>query len=156
MHKTPKELGFVYDEGGDCGNRWALYKCIERDRDYSEDFLSECLILMSECVRLSFRKADCCNVAWFWSRFEECDFSDANLFGADFRSTAFTRCRFDRTNLRLAELRGAEFIDCTFEDADVRDARVGYLQSLRMGWSEKQRKEAKRSLLGWVKAPPGG
>ena len=154
MHKTPKQLGFVYDEGG--FNRWVLSSSIESEKDFSEDFLSDSCILRCECRHLSFRKADCRNVALFWDSFEDCDFREADLSGADFRATDFTRCHFDRADLRRTELRGAGFTDCTFDDADVRDARVGYLQSFLMGLSKKQRKETKKSLLGLPKVPPYG
>jgi uncharacterized protein YjbI with pentapeptide repeats len=160
MYKTPKELGFVYDEGG--LNRWVLSKSLELDRDCSEDCLSDSCILRCEFRGVSFRRADCRNVAWFWSYFEDCDFCDADLAGADLRATGFKRCRFDRATLRVAELRGAGFTDCTFHGADLQGARVGYLQSFLIGLSKKQRTETKRSLLGlanaigWAKAPPGG
>lgn len=156
MDKTPSELGFVYDAGG--LDKWVLFKCTEVGTDYSDGRMSDCCILRAECIGLSFCRAECRNVAFIWSSFDLCDFRNANLTGADFRCSVFKRCAFNGAILRLAELRGAEFVACEFEDADVEGARVGYLQSLRLGWSEKQKKQAARSLLGplGVKAPPGG
>ena len=156
MQKTPSELGFIYDEGS--LSRWVLDRSVEIGTDYSEDLMNGCCILKSECAGVSFRKAECRNVLFFDSSFDFCDFSEADLSGADFRLTNFKRCRFSQAILRDAELRGTGFIACDFEDADVRGARAGYLQSFLLGWSKEQRRVASRSVFGFLamKSPTGG
>ena len=161
MQRTPKDLGFVYDEGGECGNRWILYRCVEVDRDYSESLLSDSGIVRCECLRVSFREAVSRNLVTYWSYFEDCDFGGADLSGADFRACRFSRCCFDRAILRQTELRGCDFVQYSFQDADLTDAKAGLLQSHLMGLSKKQRKQVTKTviactLLGWPKVPPGG
>lgn len=155
MGKTPKELGFVYDEGG--MDRWTLFKAVEVGKDYADALLNDCCILECELIGFSFCSAQCRSAAFFCNDFDLCDFRNADLTGADLRGSRFKRCCFDNTNLENAELRSADFVACSFDGASVRGARVGYLQSLLLEWSKEQRRDARRSLLGWipVKGPPG-
>jgi len=56
--------------------------------------------------------------------FEDCDFSDARLDGADLTRGLFDRCRLDRSSARGAGLTGARLHDCTAHAADWAGARL--------------------------------
>ncbi|WP_259445311.1 pentapeptide repeat-containing protein [Paenibacillus lautus] len=52
-----------------------------------------------------------------WGRFEDCDFTGANLSHAIARDAAFIRCNFSNFNFRGAHLMYCLFEECSFKEA---------------------------------------
>jgi Pentapeptide repeats (8 copies) len=78
----------------------------------------------SELKALSFRNSDLHLSAFNWSDVVECDFTAADLSGADLRGCLFVRCTFRGANLSRADLRASSFEACVFDGAVMRDARL--------------------------------
>jgi BTB/POZ domain-containing protein KCTD9 len=118
----------------------------------------------SELKAVSFRNSDLHLSAFNWSDVVECDFTAADLSGADLRACQFVRCTFRGANLSTADLRASSFDACVFDGAVMRAARLyrgrRILGLIKVGpdqtglsLSDQQRREVEWS----VDAPePGG
>jgi uncharacterized protein YjbI with pentapeptide repeats len=73
---------------------------------------------------ISFRDSDLQLSAFNWSDIVDCDFSGADLKGADLRACRFERCSFRGADLSGSDLRISSFDRCLFEGASLRGARL--------------------------------
>lgn len=136
------ELGFSWFKEG-----W-------EEGDFNNLTLPRMFIGRSRVAQIAFCNTDLSESRFCWNDFEECDFTDADLHGADLRSSLWLRCRFENANLSGADLRHSQFTDCVFNGALLTKAVLTRDQVEVLPFTEEQRQSVIVKRMGAY--PSGG